>query len=106
MSYKRLTQKSSNGLWGIDGKLINQRQVSDKVFAEAFGIIINRLAELEDKIENGTLIDINEKFIVQEEINNKIRYLICEHSPTKMVVDFANDKAEAEKKLEELSKNT
>ena len=62
----------------------------------------NALFDLEDKIENGTLIDINEKFIVQEEINNKIRYLVCEHYLTKMVVDFANDKAEAEAKLKEL----
>jgi hypothetical protein len=58
MSYKRLTQKSNNGLWGIDGKLVDQRQSGDKVFAEAFNIIINRLAELEDKIENGTLVEL------------------------------------------------
>ena len=65
-------------------------------------IAYNKLCAIEDKIENGTLIDTTEKFIEEEKIKDKTRYLICEHYLTKMIVDFANTKAEAEKKLKEL----
>lgn len=99
MSYKRLTET----------KKINEycSTVECAEYCEDcyVGNLYERLAELEDKIENGTLIDITEKFITEEEIKNKTRYLICEHYLTKMIVDFADNKAEAEKKLEELSKN-
>jgi hypothetical protein len=107
MSYKRLTQKSNNGLWGIDGKLVNQRQVSDKVFAEAFDIVINRLAELEDKIENGTLVELGYHIRKSYRNHDDQRYkiiLIDEVEIDKIGYDGLT-KAEAEKKLEELSKN-
>lgn len=55
--YKRLTKKE-NGRCGIDGKLVNQRQKALDVFEEAFNIAVKRLAEIEDKIENGTLIEL------------------------------------------------
>jgi hypothetical protein len=77
--YKRLTSKGKNGLWGIDGKLVNQRQASEKVFAEAFDIIINRLAELEDKIENGTFIElpckVGDKIFIIEQSGGK--WFLC-----------------------------
>ena len=55
--YKRLTKKE-NGRWGVDGKLVNQYQKPLDVFEEAFSIAVTRLCELEDKIENGTLIEL------------------------------------------------
>ena len=55
---KRLTKKGENGQWCIDGNLVNQRQDACFVFADALELVINRLAELEDKIENGTLIEL------------------------------------------------
>ena len=58
--YKRLTKKE-NGRCGIDGKLVNQRQKALDVFEEAFNIAVKRLADLEDKIENGTLIEVDNK---------------------------------------------
>lgn len=64
--------------------------------------IINDCRALLNEIENGTLIDITEKFITEEEIKNKTRYLICEYYLTKMAVDFADNKAEAEAKLKQL----
>lgn len=54
--YERLTQKSDNGLWGIDGDLVNQKQSAFDISLEAFNIVINRLAELEDKIESNELV--------------------------------------------------
>ena len=128
--YKRLTQKGDNGLWGIDGKLVNQRQSGDKVFAEAFGIIIDRLAELEDKIENGTLIELpckvgdkvyvfdsdkNGETIISEEIikdynidGNSFSIIVQERnysyflSENGIGKDWFLTKAEAEEKLKEL----
>lgn len=121
MEYKRVTTKG-NGLRGIDGKLINQRQKPIDVFGEAFNIAVTRLAELEDKIENGTLIElpckvwdtvyqldnggkIYEATIVSVEIyKGKPYYETCG-------VDFDNTaigksvfltKAEAEEKIREL----
>lgn len=81
---------------------VTKRQGTEVIALTWDGEILHRLAELEDKIENGTLVDITEKFIIEEEIKNKTRYLICEYYLTKMAVDFADNKAEAEAKLKEL----
>ena len=58
-----------------------------------------RLAELEDKIENGTLIDTTNVCYEKEE--EKDRYIIYKLSPIKMIFDFADTEAEAEKKIKE-----
>lgn len=101
---KRLTKKSDNlgNIIYLGDDISIDQDMNNNNLAYIFGEAIDKLADLENKIENGTLIDITEKFITEEEIKNKIRYLICEHYLTKMVVDFADNKAEAEQKLKEL----
>ena len=61
--------------------------------------IYARLAELEDKIENGKLVDTTN---VWYEKAGKHGYKLCKLIPIKMTVDLADTKAEAEKKLKEL----
>ena len=108
--YKRLTKKDKYGhwytetkindrfMWSKDGK-VWERDLSHYAFD---GEAIDRLAELEDKIENGTLIDLNDIWYEDEEIKSKKRYIICKHYLIKMLVDVADSKAEAEAKLKEL----
>jgi hypothetical protein len=78
--YKRVTTKG-NGLRGIDGKLVNQRQKPLDVFGEAFNIAVTRLAELEDKIENGTLIElpckVGDKIFFVEQLVNSGEWVLC-----------------------------
>lgn len=64
--------------------------------------IYQRLAELENKIENGKLVDTSEVFIKPEEIYRKKRFLICTKVVYDCVVDFANTQKQAEKKIKEL----
>jgi hypothetical protein len=64
MKYERLTKKTNNG-YGISGELVKQKQPAVDIAIDSFDIVINRLAELEDKIENGTLIE-TEYSIYQE----------------------------------------
>ena len=56
--YKRVTVFTKNNKWGIDGKLVNQWKPKEEIFADAFEIVVNRLAKLEDKIENETLVEL------------------------------------------------
>lgn len=134
MSYERLTQKSNNGLWGIDGKLINQKQGAFDVCIDSFEIVINRLAELEDKIEQGEILELPCKVgdkvwliyenqveiaeiwrIVLTPTYNEFKWFIpYDETQPKDIGSFKTNeigktvfltKAEAEKKLEELLKN-
>lgn len=121
--YKRLTIKNEeNGLWGIDGKLVNQKQKPLDVFEEAFYIAVTRLAEIEDKIENGTLIELPCKVgdkvyvpffktvysfkIVKVEIYEEQIVLIDDSNNPIFLGELGNTvfftKAEAEQKLKEL----
>ena len=59
--------------------------------------IYRRLQELENKIENGTLMEINKPFIKKTKSG---LYLICK--ATVIWVEEFDTKAEAEKKLKEL----
>lgn len=64
----------------------------------------NRLAELEDKIENGTLVVVNKPFIALDYISNGKEYYAVKIAEERdLAINLT--KAEAEKKLEELSKN-
>jgi hypothetical protein len=123
MSYKRLTKQGLD--WQSDVQCDDEK-------------IYNRLTELEDKIENGTLIELPckvgdtvwrwlirdcydewtvDKICIYVE-NGRIDYTLVCTSKSGCGMDyfykddkdidwtFNNPKAEAEKKLKELSKNT
>lgn len=73
MNYKRLTTKCEVGigLTETSGNIVNDYEK-----------IVNRLAELEDKIENGTLVELPckcieelERELIHIEIQNMIRSL-------------------------------
>ena len=82
MKYERLTERVGSS-FSIDNMLI--------------GKAIIRLAELEDKIEQGTLMEINKPFIKKTKDG---LYLICKAAV--MVVEDFDTKSEAEAKLKEL----
>lgn len=63
MEYERLTKKTNNG-YGISGELVNQKQPAYDIVTDCFDIVINRLAELEDKIERGELVDVKENHLI------------------------------------------
>ena len=89
MSYKRLTKwETSKGV-----KCVKYWQYSQEQIAE-------RLALLEDKIENGTLVP---KYSVVESCGT---YYVCSVDTENLpVIDECETEEEAQKKLEELSKN-
>lgn len=139
MSYKRFTKKDRYGHWCTDTKINDRYMWSEdgKVWERdlshyAFdGEAIDRLAELEDKIENGTLVELPCKVgdTVYEVFKYHIPPFIKETKIEKVVITAKGlrlrlarnsfyetaissigktiffTKAEAEKKLEELSKN-
>jgi hypothetical protein len=63
MKYERLTRKNANGL-EIDWNLVYMRQSAVGIATDAYRIVINRLAELEDKIERGELVDVKENHLI------------------------------------------
>lgn len=71
------------------------------------GDALDRLAELEDKIENGTLVDTEAYFIVEEnQWAGKNRFLVCQNAIQLAVCDFCETREEAEKRLLELQGET
>lgn len=84
-----MTRRKSNGCWGIADDFEGIYISCDR--------IANRLCDLEDKIENGTLIP---KYSVVEDCGF---YCVCEvdinNSP---IIDVYETEEEAQKKLEEL----
>ena len=92
MKYKRLTKKG--GLNFADKNL----SLADEW---GYSHIYNRLAELEDKIEQGTLIDTTKYFIRTEEYKPyQARYLICKYGAHTDVYNCYTNKEQAERDLE------
>ena len=99
---ERLTQWTPNGASLILGEPKNDieaRQILMKQFKKA----CNKLAELEDKIESGKLIDTTEYFAQSERLpNGKVRYLVCKHDYSVGIYDFKDTLEQAEARLQEL----
>lgn len=68
MEYKRLTKHETDNVVSINGRIF---------YDEPMASIIDRLAELEDMIDDSTLI---ERYFIQEDElpNGKIWYNVCE----------------------------
>lgn len=106
MEYKRLTDKRlaipKNAFRQAKSKeeYLELARIASKVDNAE---IYNRLAELEDKIEQGTLIDTKKYFIVKENQGaGKIRYLVCHNIVQLAVCGFCKTREEAEQCLKEL----
>lgn len=97
MKYERLTIVMPNGEFRVAETKFNSEEAKQKA--------IKRLAELEDKIENGTLI---ERYYIQEDElpNGKVWYNVCELNENygSIKKQFAT-RAEAEARLAELRGN-
>lgn len=92
--YKRLTERyiEAEGDFFEKGTRFTLKNAPDEE-------ILERLAELEDKIENGTLIP---KYSVVESCGT---YCVCSVDTENLpIIDEYETKAEARKKLEELEK--
>ena len=86
MKYERLTAKDryweNEELW----------TVAQELTFEEIDEIYNRLAELEDKIEAGTLAEVGKLFIEYDEIGGG--YLICKYGKQSKGVEFNREAAE------------
>ena len=100
--YKRLTNKNRKENYDIFEDVCCDTCAEDCGVCERNFNALVRLAELEDKIQYVTLIDLNDIWYEVEEIKSKQRYIICKHYLIKMLVDVVDSKAEAETKLKEL----
>lgn len=90
MKYDRLTGQK----WSDDIDLTQEL---------GYSYIYKRLYELEDKIEQGTLVDTETYFIVEEnQWAGKNRFLVCQNAVQLNVCDFCESREEAEKKIKEL----
>jgi hypothetical protein len=101
MEYERLTERAMNGVAGTKGcsTCVSFTDCCDCPYVES---AFNRLAELEDKIEQGTLIDTEAYFIVEEnQWAGKNRFLVCQNAVQLAVCDFCETREEAEKRLKE-----
>lgn len=65
--------------------------------------IVADCREILDKIEQGTLVDTETYFIVEEnQWAGKNRFLVCQNAVQLNVCDFCESREEAEKKIKEL----
>lgn len=94
MKYERFTEKKINGTVCFDCRKCSKKTKCDGHCKEE---ALKKLCELEDKLENGTLMEINKPFIKKTKYGS---YIICK--ATVIWVDDFDTKAEAEKKLKEL----
>ena len=110
MEYKRYTEKRNGknviplrkAVCGIDLPKWSIHEESD-IQSFLSGDAVDRLAELEDKIEQGTLVDTEEYFFLEEnQWAGKNRFLVCKNDIQLVVCDFCETREEAEKRLEEL----
>ena len=94
--YKRLTFRTKSVIDGTDLIGYTEQLLP---FHDKENVILERLAELEDKIENGTLIELKKPYIVQNEQSG------CYEVWWQEVVtrfDWRLTEAESEAKLKEL----
>ena len=101
MEYERLTTEKEYGCSLCKDRKCKKPNLfcKDRLKCE----IYNRLAELETKIEQGTLVDTEERFIVEDELwGSKNRFLICKHHIETLIEDFCPTREEAKKRLKEL----
>lgn len=91
MKYERLTKRNNTGRWGLNDKIFGDcHYVSADVIGE-------RIAELEDKIENGELI---QKHYIIEDCGF---YFVCEVDTTSFIVlNQYETEEEAQKALKEI----
>ena len=90
---ERLTLHSITSAFDYAKNHLSQEEAA-KVYA--------RLAELEDKIESGQLVEAKQYYIKPEKLRiGKVRYLICRNDITKGVYDICDTLSQAEKRLQE-----
>ena len=105
-NYKRLTERFKNGF--VHYKC-SKKDMKDCGLYYNCGEChksteaLDRLAELEDKIEQGTLVDTEAYFIVEEnQWAGKNSFLVCQNAIQLAICDFCETREEAEKRLKEL----
>lgn len=65
--------------------------------------IYQRLSELENKIEDGTLVDVGGYFIEKgSKVGSTFPFVVCQHFVQTLVCDFFDSREEAEANLKEL----
>lgn len=87
--YRRMTKRTSNGRWGFADRF--------KGIYPPFDKLAERLCDLEDKIDNGTLVP---KYLVVEDCGT---YCVCSVDTENLpIISRYDTKEEAQKKVEEL----
>lgn len=105
MNYKRLTERRGNLVIDNCGNCPNVRNPQGCTDAICYEIIRNRLAELEDKIENGTLIELPCIRKVKSTGLDFVEAVYIQRNGTIGECICLNE-TEAEKRLEELKNET
>lgn len=103
MEYKRLTTKDENGDIIVNCQECQYHELFCMICTDyhCINALKTRLAELEDKIENGTLVELEKPYIRQlNSIPQQDKYIICKAQ--EVGISGVLTKAEAEKKLKEL----
>ena len=86
IKYERLTERDENGIAVYKHKCdADSFEENMYIHAQREGAVVNRLAELEDKIENGTLIELPriihpnkaEWYVQYQYPSGIIQYFIC-----------------------------
>ena len=99
MEYQRLTIQDNIGCFKYDLKDFKHKigEFGDYDAFFAYSMAVKRLGELEDKIENGTLVP---KYSI---VDCGDTYCVCTVDTNNLfVIDEYETKAEAEKRLEEI----
>lgn len=103
MEYKRLTKRGADYVFDNCCNCEYDNNPMGCTEHCCYEVMKKRLAELEDKIEQGTLVDTETYFIVEEnQWSGKNRFLICQNAVQLAVCDFCETREEAEKCLKEL----
>ena len=108
--YNRLIQRDEVGAWSVitpeliaELRKLEETKVSQNTANQLIDIIANRLADLEDKIENGTLIELPfmqqthqgiwEVFFFNTRINGVMYYLFTDKAKAEaMLLQLKGDK--------------
>ena len=103
MEYKRLTKRFGGDVFDNCVNCDNDSNPMGCTEHCCYEVMKNRLAELEDKIEQGTLVDTGALYIEDgAKHGSAFPFVICRNFKEVHILDFCYDREEAEKRLKEL----
>ena len=104
--YKRLTRRNEDGTTWVKCPACEIYDICDFTHECCCEELQDRLAELEDKIENGTLVELPDMRVIPDNVRGKLIQIVWFDACGEIQWQYFNikRKAEAEAKLEELKR--